>query len=323
MCIFFRYQSATCHYIAYICENRQVLLQHIGVNMKKICFVAALCTVLCTACVSRGTAEKIGNERDSLAVALDEKDSLLSEVFAAVNSISENLSAIRMRENLLALDNSESGRRPMERINEDLAAIDNLLAENRLKIESLERSAAELRKAKVQISGLEQMIETLHAQLDEKNRQVEEMKVELTQMGVRVEELATQVIQQERAVEELSAQRTELESHVAETTTQLNTVYYLVGEQKKLIEEQVVRKSGFIGRTLTVDERHTLEHFTKGDARELEEIPVGQKNVTLVTTHPEDSYQWIRGERREVVALRILNPERFWEASKILVISYK
>lgn len=302
---------------------RQGMSRNTGFVMRKICYVAALCAVLCTSCVSRGTAEKIGSERDSLAVALDEKDSLLNEVFSAVNSISENLSAIRMRENLLALDNSESGRRPLERINEDIAAIDHLLAENRLRIESLERSAAELRKAKVRISGLEQMIETLHTQLDEKNRQVEQMKEELAQMGVRVEDLSTQVARQERTVEELSAQRTELEASVAETTTQLNTVYYLVGAQKELIEAQVVRKSGFIGRTLTVDERHTLEHFTKGDARELEEIPVGQKNVTLVTTHPEDSYQWVEGENREVVALRILNPERFWEASKILVISYK
>ena len=278
---------------------------------------------MCASCVSRGTAEKSGSERDSLAVALDQKDSLLNEVFSAVSTISENLSAIRMRENLLALDNSESGRRPLERINEDIAAIDNLLVENRLKIESLERSAAALRKAKVKISGLEQMIGTLHAQLDEKSQQVEQLKEELAQMGVRVEDLSTQVAEQERAVEELSAQRSELEANVAETTTQLNTVYYLVGEQKALIDAQVVRKSGFIGRTLTVDERHTLDRFTKGDARELEEIPVGHKNVTLVTTHPEDSYQWVEGENREVKALRILDPERFWESSKILVISYK
>lgn len=299
------------------------MLKNIRFSMKKICFVALCSALLCASCVSRGTAEKIGNERDSLAVALDEKDSLLNEVFSAVNTISENLSAIRMRENLLALDNTESARRPLDRINEDIAAIDNLLAENRLKIESLEHSASQLRKAKVRISGLEQMIETLHAQLDEKNRSVEQLKEELAQMGVRVEDLSTQVAQQERQVEELSAQRNELEANVAETTTRLYTVYYLVGEQKELLDAQIVRKSGFIGRTLTIDERHTLDRFTKGDARELEEIPIGRKNVTLVTAHPEDSYQWVEGENKEVAALRILNPERFWEASKILVISYK
>ncbi len=290
--------------------------------MKKICFVL-LCAACFASCVSRGTAEKIETQRDSLATALGVKDSLLSEVFAAVNAISDNLSAIKTRENILTIGNGESGRRPVEQINEDIAAIDKLLEENRTKIEALERSAAQLRKANVRIQGLEQMITNLSSQLDEKNREVESLKKDLTQMGVQVETLSTQVAEQDRQLEELTTKKGELEADVADKTARLYAVYYIVGPQKELLDTQIVRKSGFIGRTLTVNEKHNLDSFTKGDTRFLEEIPVGHKNVTVVTTHPEDSYRLVEGEGREIVSLRILDPERFWESSKILVVSYK
>lgn len=290
--------------------------------MKKICFVL-LCAACFASCVSRGTAERIETQLDSLAAALDRKDSLLGEVFAAVNAISDNLSAIKTRENILTVGNGESGKRSAEQINEDIAAIDKLLLDNRMKIEALERSAAQLRKAHVRIEGLERMIENLAAQLDVKNREVGSLKKELAQMGVQVETLSTQVIEQGERLEVLTTEKGELEADVADKTARLYAVYYIVGPQKELLDTQIVRKSGFIGRTLTVNEKRNLDSFTKGDSRFLDEIPVGHKNVTVVTSHPEDSYRLIEGEGKTVESLRILDPERFWEASKILIVSYK
>lgn len=285
--------------------------------------IVLLCTVCLASCVSRGKTERIETQRDSLATVLGVKDSLLNEVFAAVNAISDNLSAIKSRESLLTMGNGERGRRPAEQINEDIAAIDKLLQENRHKIEALERSAAQLRKANVRIEGLERMIGTLHTQLAEKNQEVDALKEEMTRMGLQVETLTTQVAQQEHRLEELNEKRAELEADVADKTSRLYAVYYIVGPQKELLDTQIVRKSGFIGRTLTVNEKHNLDSFTKGDTRFLEDISIGHKNVTVVTTHPEDSYQLVEGEGKEVASLRILDPDRFWESSKILVISYK
>lgn len=290
--------------------------------MKKICFVV-LCAACFASCMSRGTVGKIETERDSLATALVVKDSLLNEVFAAVNAIADNLTAIKTRENILTLGNGEGGKRPQEQINEDIAAIDHLLQENRAKIEALERSAARLRKANVRIQGLEQMIRNMDAQLEEKNREVESLKQNLAQMGVEVETLSTQVAAQNERLDELTVRKEELEADVADKTARLYAVYYIVGPQKELLDAQIIRKSGFIGRTLTVSEQRNLDSFTRGDTRFLEEIPVGRKNATVVTSHPVDSYRLIEGDGKEVVSLRILDPDRFWETSKILVISYK
>lgn len=290
--------------------------------MKKICYFL-LCMACITSCVSRGSAERLEGQRDSLATALQVKDSLLSEVFTAVNAISENLSAIKARENILTIDNGESAKRPAEQINSDIAAIDNLLQENRTKIEALERSAAQLRNANVKIKGLEKMISSLNAQIDTKNGEIDELKHNLSQMGVQVETLSARVSEQGEQLNQLSTEKGALEADVADKTTRLHSVYYIVGPQKELIDAQIVRKSGFIGRTLTVNDKRSLDSFTQSDTRFLEEIPVGHKNVTIVTTHPEDSYRLVAGADKQITSLKILDPDRFWESSKILVISYK
>ena len=56
--------------------------------------------------------------------------------------------------------------------------------------------------------------------------------------------------------------------------------------------------------------------------RLLTEVPVGQKRVTVVTTHPEDSYR-LEGDGKVVSRLVITDPARFWESSKVLIVSYK
>ncbi len=61
------------------------------------------------------------------------KDSLIHLVFDDINAISENLAMIT-RENLITVaGESEGSRRPIEEINNDIAAIDRLLQENKPK----------------------------------------------------------------------------------------------------------------------------------------------------------------------------------------------
>ena len=77
---------------------------------------------------------RVENQRDSLAVVVGEKDSLIHLIFDDINAISENLAMIKSRENLITVaGESEGGRRPVEEINNDIAAIDRLLQENKAK----------------------------------------------------------------------------------------------------------------------------------------------------------------------------------------------
>ena len=280
-------------------------------------FYILLCAALLASCVSKQAVQQAESRSDSLQVVVVAKDSLLNAVFADINAIAANLAQIKSRENLLTVaETPEGGRRPVEEINGDIAAIDRLLEENRRKIASLQSTAAQLRKANLHIDELEKTIAQLNAELTARGSEIEQLRTELAQRAVEVEQLTEQVAETQAQVEHLSGEKLDLEN-------QLHTVYYIVGAEKELRDAQIINKQGFIGRTLTVNGGSSLESFTQADARLLAEVPVGHKRVTLVTPHPEGSYQLIADADKHVTKLVIDDPVRFWESSKILVISYK
>ncbi len=287
-------------------------------KMKHIATAAALGVVaLLASCVSRQVAVEAESRSDSLELVVSAKDSLINAVFADINAISENLALIKSRENLITVaGESEGGRRPVEEIDNDIKAIARLLRENRAKIESLQRSAAQLRKANLRIDGLEKMIADMNRQLAEKKAEVEQLRESLVRMGDEVKSLTEEVAVRSAEVENLSGEKVELQN-------QLNTVYYIVGAEKELRDAQIINKQGFIGRTLTVGRNSNFDSFTMADSRLLSEVPVGQKKATLVTSHPEGSYELVTDANKVVEKLIITDPVRFWESSKILIISCK
>ena len=287
-------------------------------KMKHIATAAALGVVaLLASCVSRQVAVEAESRSDSLELVVSAKDSLINAVFADINAISENLALIKSRENLITVaGESEGGRRPVEEIDNDIKAIDRLLRENRAKIESLQRSAAQLRKANLRIDGLEKMIADMNRQLAEKKAEVEQLRESLVRMGDEVKSLTEEVAVRSAEVENLSGEKVELQN-------QLNTVYYIVVAEKELRDAQIINKQGFIGRTLTVGRNSNFDSFTMADSRLLSEVPVGQKKATLVTSHPEGSYELVTDANKVVEKLIITDPVRFWESSKILIISCK
>ena len=287
-------------------------------KMKHIATAAALGVVaLLASCVSRQVAVEAESRSDSLELVVSAKDSLINAVFADINAISENLALIKSRENLITVaGESEGGRRPVEEIDNDIKAIDRLLRENRAKIESLQRSAAQLRKANLRIDGLEKMIADMNRQLAAKKAEVEQLRESLVRMGDEVKSLTEEVAVRSAEVENLSGEKVELQN-------QLNTVYYIVGAEKELRDAQIINKQGFIGRTLTVGRNSNFDSFTMTDSRLLSEVPVGQKKATLVTSHPEGSYELVTDANKVVEKLIITDPVRFWESSKILIISCK
>ncbi len=288
--------------------------------MKRLFYLMLAVVMTLPSCVSKQVALETESQRDSLAQVVRTKDSLIETVFADINAISDNLARIKARENIITAVDPEGIRRPLDQINSDIAAIDELMQENRERLAGMERTAKQLRQANVRIKSLEHLISDLNGQLDEKNSEISQLRTRVAEMSVEVEELETKL------EEEITIHRQEVDSLVQDNTAldeQLHAVYYIVGEEKKLREAQIIDKRGFIGRTLTTAENNSLEFFLKVDSRELLEVPIRQKRVTIVTAHPEGSYQLIEAENRVVLKLVITDPVRFWESSKVLIVSYK
>ena len=292
--------------------------------MKKVLLCLFL-TLPFVSCVSKKSADKLQNANDSISYVVAMKDSLLNDVFSSLNDITVNLDAIKTRENIIsaAVQDGDIQKQPVVQIREDIEAIDQLLQSNRQTIARLEQSAAQLKKANVRIASLEKLIQEMNSQVEAKDKEITALKNELKSLNVRVEELNTQVSGLNEQVSTLTEDKNKLEGEVKTKSDLLSTAYYIVGSQKELLDKEIVYKSGFIGRTLKINENRSLDSFTQVDLRNFDEVIIGKKNVSLVSSHPEGSYEFIMTDSGVCSSLVILDRDKFWEYSKVLVVTYK
>lgn len=275
---------------------------------------------LAAGCADRPTVVRTDLQRDSLRTVIERKDSLIEAVFADINTITENLARIKVHEQLISSAPAEGIERPIDRVNSDLAAIERLLAENRTRIASLQQSAAGLRRARLRIGELEQLIGGLEAQIAGKDTEIAQLRTELAEQAVEVQELNDRLTAEQASRREEVAALSERNDAL---DRELHAVCYIVGSRRKLIEAGIIDRKGFIGRTYRVSPDNSPEFFMQADSRELVEIPIRQKRVKIVTAHPESSYRLIRSSDRTVLKLVITDPVRFWESSRVLIVSHR
>lgn len=291
--------------------------------MKKLLLFALM--LGCMACVSRKSADRMQGQIDSLNLVVADKEAIINDAFASIGEITESLAEIRSREGLIRIDNGEISESNIERINHDINDLNRLLEENRARIAELEKKATALRKANNRIAGLERLVGELNAQLEAREGELNSLRRELTAAQQRNSELSAEVAAQQEQIASLNQTAGNLREQVSSTESSLHTVHYLIAPQKQLLSDQVIRKRGTIGRTLTLSESPNMALFTVADNRMLKTLPIGQKEVTVVSAHPEGSY-WLvesENEKRVIESLVILDSEKFWSFSKILVISHK
>ena len=124
-------------------------------------------------------------------------------------------------------------------------------------------------------------------------------------------------------VSDLSVEKASLEGDLKTQSDILNTGYYMVGPEKELLQKEIVYKSGFIGRTLKINENRSLESFTQIDIRNFDGLKIGHRKAVLVSSHPAGSYEFVMNGDGVFEELQIKDKTKFWEYSKVLVVSYK
>ena len=101
----------------------------------------------------------------------------------------------------------------------------------------------------------------------------------------------------------------------------------LAGTSDDLMERNIIEKEGgFIGlgKVERLNSQINIHTLNVLDIREVSSFPLNSKNVELVTEHPQDSYEIVKNEEENKVdKLVIVDPERFWESTKVLVMLTK
>lgn len=244
---------------------------------------------------------------DELKFKADLKDSTINDFFKDFNEIEANLTEIKKKEQGLVskkVNNRELAPGDKDRIIADITAINELLAENRKKIQGLN---AKLKNANVNMGEFERMISGLEASLEQKNMEIDQLRTNLANANDALSALNDLYIE---SVMEAEARQEEL-----------NRAYYAFGTFKELKENNVLTKEGGL---IGIGGAKTLkDDFNKGYFKEINlsidlNIPVFSDKAKLVTNHPSDSYELVmEGDNYTV---NIKNPKAFWAASRYLVV---
>lgn len=295
--------------------------------MKYVTSIILLAAAIALTSCNKDRLQKLEAQNASLQAEKVLQDSLLNDFMATFNEFEENLDLIKEKEQLISLetDGAEMRKESKDRVVADIQMINDLLDQNRLMIDELTTKAE---SSELRAKDLSRMVSRLKKKLATRDEEIGTLKTELADMAFTVEtlngrldtlnqqsnELARMTEEQS---ERLLAQEDEIREQSETLTNQenkLNTAYYVTGSAKELKASEVIVKKR-VNKNL--DERA----FTQIDIRKVNSIQIATKKPQLMTTHPTDSYQLLdEDDDKTYDKLEITDPERFWQASRYLVV---
>ena len=284
--------------------------------MKNYILIAGMAVLITTSCKDPQTDERVVHQRDSLMNVIDERESSVNDFMVAFNEVESNLDKVTSKQHIIMTNSDNKAdlkANQKERINQEIKAINELMDLNSKKIKELNNKLNRKDKKNYQ---LQKTIEFLNQQLNEKY-------TELAQLNERLNSLNAQVAQLQTSVDTLSTQNMAQSQTISEKTAELHTAYYIIGTSKELQNAKLIDKKGGvlgIGRTSKLSENLDNSMFNKIDYTQTTTIEINSDHMKIVTTHPTDSYTLDKTDDK-VNNLVITNPEKFWSASKYLVVT--
>ncbi|GJM28237.1 MAG: hypothetical protein DHS20C17_08720 [Cyclobacteriaceae bacterium] len=289
--------------------------------MKKIAIIIPL-AVGVFSCSQLDLEERVAalqEENNQLQELALDKDHSIAEFMESFTEIEKNLAEIRERELNIELNNGDAAisQDVHKRVTEDIKVINELMVENKKTIEELNTKINQItgKNSKLR-KAMESAKQELIAQVEERDVQIAELKEELETMDFTVQELNSQV-------DTLQLANTTKQGIIQEQTGQLNTAYYTTGTSKELLAENVLAKDGGflgLGKSELLKSDFNSEKFNKIDITTTTTIPISGTKAELVTNHPSDSYVLEGDNGDELERLVIVDPTRFWNSSKYLVV---
>ena len=265
--------------------------------------------------------KQLREQNQQLTVMAQEKDSSINDFIGALNTIEENLEIIKQKENIIAVNAENPNTSQKQKIASDLSSINNLLEQNKLKIEELNKK---LNNSWYQNSKLRKLTDRLKAELETKEGEIVVLNDKVAKLNIEVENLNGKVTELNGTVLALNTENENKAKQIENTTSNLNTAYYVFGTSKELKEKNVISKDGGfigIGTTAVLSTDFNTSEFEKIDITKTTTIPVIGKKISLVTNHPSSSYK-VEGVET-VESITILDPVEFWKSSKYLVVAVR
>lgn len=259
--------------------------------------------------------ERMMRERDSLMAQYDAKDSIINGYMQDIAEIQTSIEGLTQQEEMLnreGASNPEVSQDAKAKIMGNIDAIRQLIDANKKKLSELQ---ARVRKSNVKVTELEKMIASLNTQLAQRDSSINALNENVMALNGTITNLNTEL-------DTMRADVARKSTEISDKTTRLHTAYYTVGTYKSLRDKKVLSKQGGflgIGKQKAMVPDFNQEAFTRIDYTNIKTIELNSKAAKLVSTHPSGTYN-LRKENEKVTALEITDPEKFWQASKYLVV---
>lgn len=232
-----------------------------------------------------------------------------------MGDIYTGLDSINTQEQLLYAPGQGDNANRRAEIQHNLSAIKQRLAANRQVLDKLENN---LKTSNNKNEVLLRTINQLKARLDAQDQRVKELETQLADANAQIGQLTTQVAETQEQVKTETAAKEEAQQQATEANNELNVVYYAIGTNKELKQNNLISKK-FLGATKVMKGDFNQAYFTKGDKRNITVIPTTGKKIKLWSNNPVGSYQII-SEPNGTQSLKITDPAKFWSLSPYLII---
>ena len=272
--------------------------------------------------------EVLTDQYNSLEAQMIEKESAFEDMLNLYDKVENQISDILKKENLIQHQSKDRlDRRNNEKIFKEISMIDDLIFRSKQDLKKLEDDS---RSANLKLGVFEKRINGLQAELSERATVISTLKAELSKKD---ETLAMLISQQDSLNVTINAQLNDLEQRALEVqqltaqNSELNKSFLAIGTFEDLESKGVVAKEGgflgIFGKRVALQEEADAKAFMTVDRRNMQTLRIEAASLSLVSNHPQGSYQIIPGESESEKVLEITDPEAFWKISKYLVISKK
>jgi chromosome segregation ATPase len=254
---------------------------------------------------------------DSMNEVNHYQDTMIMNFVKAFNNVEEQLDSITRKQHAIIniTNNGDMNETQKQRIDQNIIDINLLMINNRKKLVML---SSKVKSTGSKNSALLKTIDIINHQLLEKDKELDDLNKELMFLNSELAQLKTKV---NYLVSENEIQANTIKNQVNEN----QTAYYIIDTKKSLEKNKIISiDNGFLGMNKTVKINSQIENgmFNMIDYTLVTVIPIATNKMEMVTVHPEDSYTIYRDEQAKfkITSIIITNPEKFWSASKYLVV---
>lgn len=272
-----------------------------------------VCSMLlsCNGAVDREQNSLMQTSKQDLALALQERDQLLS----LVQEITAGMEQIKQIEDIMtAADGAGVNANRQAQILSDMEAFRMTLKKRNEELNVIE---ANLTNSTINNKELKETIRAFRTQIDVQLKQIDVLRKQLVSANEHIGALNQTVDSLNETVSSVTVELTTAQEESEMLENILNTCYYAVAPKQELKSHNII-ESGFLRKTKLMKGDFDKDFFITGDKRELRCLPLNSGKSKLLTNHPQNSYRIVNGN--DCDTLYITDPDQFWSLSNFLVV---